>query len=106
MEYFSASPKADIKSSTISCHCHSVFHSFLSGDSKQDAATATAHSKRLILWLKKRKLLETALSTIWGNTDGCVEQYRCAFTLYLMSVMSKCYSIIIDRGISAPGHRK
>ena len=40
------------------------------------------------------------------NTDGCVEKYRCASVLYLMSVMSQCYSIIIDRGISAPGHGK
>ena len=26
--------------------------------------------------------------------------------MYLMSVMSQCYYIIIDRGISAPGHGK
>ena len=39
-----------------------------------------------------------------GNTDGCAEQYRYASALYLMSVMSQTYSIIIDRGISAPGH--
>ena len=26
--------------------------------------------------------------------------------MYLMSVMSQCYSIIIGRGISAPGHGK
>ena len=38
------------------------------------------------------------------NTDGCVEQYICASSLYLMSVMSQCYSVIIDRGISAPGN--
>ena len=38
--------------------------------------------------------------------DGCAEQYRCASTLYLMSVMSQCYSIIIDRDISAPRHEK
>ena len=46
------------------------------------------------------------MSTIWENTDGCDEQYICASVLYLMSVMSKCYSIIIDQGISAPGHGK
>ena len=44
--------------------------------------------------------------TIWENTDGCDEQYRCASALYLMSVMSQPYSIVIDRGISAPGHGK
>ena len=41
-----------------------------------------------------------------GNTDGCAEQYICASVLYLMSVISQTYSIIIDRGISAPGHGK
>ena len=46
------------------------------------------------------------LSTIWENTDGCAEQYICASAIYLMSVMSKCYLIIIDRGISSPGHGK
>ena len=48
----------------------------------------------------------SSLSKIWENTDGCEEQYMCASTLYLMSVFSQCYSIIIDRGISAPGHGK
>ena len=46
------------------------------------------------------------MSKIWENTDGCAEQYRCASALYLMSVMSRCYSIIIDRGISVPRHVK
>ena len=44
--------------------------------------------------------------TIWENTDGCVKKYRCASALYLMSVMSQCYSIIIDQGISEPGNGK
>ena len=42
---------------------------------------------------------------MWKN-DGYAEQYICASALYLMSVMSQCYSIIIDRGISAPGNGK
>ena len=46
------------------------------------------------------------MSTIWENTDSCAEQYICASELYLTSVMSQCYSVIIDRGISAPGHGK
>ena len=46
------------------------------------------------------------LSTIWENTDDCAEQYICASAMYLMSVMSHCYCIIIDRGISAPEHGK
>ena len=106
MEHFSAAPKADINSSTISYQRHAVFHSFLSDDSKHDNATTTAHSKRLISLLKNKKVFTTSLSTIWEDTDGCAEQYRCASALYLMSVISQRYSIIIDRGISAPGHGK
>ena len=48
LEHLSPAPQADINSSTLSSPRHAVFHSFLSDDSKQDAATTTAHSKRLI----------------------------------------------------------
>ena len=48
----------------------------------------------------------SALSTIWENTDSCEEKYRFDSVLYLMSVMSQCYSDIIDQGISAPGNGK
>ena len=84
LEHFSAAPQADINSSTISRPRHALFHSFLSDDRKQDAATTTAHSKRLISLLKNKQVLTTSLSTIWSNTDGCAEQYRCASALYLM----------------------
>ena len=40
------------------------------------------------------------------KTDGWAEQKRCASALYLMSVMSQTYSVIIDRVISAPTHGK
>ena len=40
------------------------------------------------------------------NTDVCDEKSRCASALYLMSVISQCYSVIVDQGISAPGHGK
>ena len=50
--------------------------------------------------------MTSTLSKIWENTGGCAEQYRCASALYLMSVMSQCYSITIDCGISAPGNDK
>ena len=50
--------------------------------------------------------MTTHLSTIYENTDGRAEQYKGASALYLISVMSQCYSIIIDRRILAPGHDK
>ena len=78
MEIVSALQKEDINSTTPSRKSHAVFHYFLSGNSKQDAVTTNAHSKRLISFLKDRKLLTTSLSTICENTDGCVEKYRCA----------------------------
>ena len=46
------------------------------------------------------------MSTIWGNTDCCARQYICASALYLMLVMYKCYSIIIDQRVSASGNGK
>ena len=44
--------------------------------------------------------MTSSLSKIWEKTDGCKYQYRCDSALYLMSVLSQCYSAIIDRGIS------
>ena len=46
------------------------------------------------------------LSTIWENTDGCSDQYICATSLYLMSVLYQRHSIIFYRGISAHVHGK
>ena len=48
LEIFIAVTQADINSSTLSRQRHEVFHYFLSDDSKYDASTTTAHSKRLI----------------------------------------------------------
>ena len=76
----------------------------LSDDSKQDDYTTTSHSKHLIELLKGRKVLTSLLITIWEYTDGCAEKYRCTSELYLMSVMSQCYSVITDSVISEPGH--
>ena len=55
LEHFNALPKADINSTAPSRERHVVFHSLLSGDSIQVAATNTAHSKRLISLLKDKK---------------------------------------------------
>ena len=106
LEHFSAETQAYIMSSTLSRQGHAMFHSFLSDNSKHDSATTTAYRKRLISFLNNKKVLTTSLSTILENTDGCAEIYTCASELYLMSVMSQTYSIIIDRGISAPWHEK
>ena len=76
LEHFSALPHTEINSSKKPCPRHAVFN-FFSDDSKQDASTTTSHNNCLIEMLKKPKNLMSALSTIWENTDGCAEQYRC-----------------------------
>ena len=43
--HFSAVPQTNINSSTPSLPRHAVFHYFLSGDIKQDAAITNVHSK-------------------------------------------------------------
>ena len=64
------------------------------------------HTAKHLFQCSKKNILRAALSTIWENTDGFAGQYRCSSALYLMSGMSQCYSIIIDRGISATAHGK
>ena len=80
LEHFSALPQKEINSSTEPCPRHAVFHSCLLDDSKKDSATTISHSNCLIELWKKQKLM-SKLSTVWENTDGCAEQYRCATSL-------------------------
>ena len=106
LEHLSELTKADTNSTTPSHQRYAVLRYFLSNDRKQDYITTTVHSKHLISLLKHKKLLTTYLSKIRENTNGCAEQYRYASVLHLMSIMSQCYSVIIDQGISFPGHVK
>ena len=95
LEHYSELPKSGINVSTKLCPRHAVFCSFFLDNRKQDASTTTSHRKCLIELLKGENILTSALSIIWENTDGCVEQYTCASVLYIMSVMSQFYSVII-----------
>ena len=42
------------------------------------------HTASVLFHYSRRKILKTSLITIWGNTGGCDEQYRCASAIYLM----------------------
>ena len=44
------------------------------------------------------------MTTVWEDTNGCVNKYRCALEIYLMNVLSYSSGIIIDHAINAPGH--
>ena len=54
--------------------------------------------------LQNITVLFADMSTIWYNNCGCTEQYRCAAALYLLSILSHAYNVIIDSGGVAPGH--
>ena len=44
------------------------------------------------------------MSTVWEDTDGCANQYRYDLDIYLMTVLSYSYGVIMDSAINAPGH--
>ena len=46
------------------------------------------------------------MSTLCEDTDGCTKQYMCALAIYLMTVLSSSYGIIMDRTVNEPGHGK
>ena len=56
LKHFSALPNSDINTTTPSHKLHTVFHSFLSDDSEQDAATTNAQSNHLIPLLKEKHI--------------------------------------------------
>ena len=44
----------------------------------------------------------SVMSTVWEDTDGRAKQYMCALAIYLMTVLSSSYVIIIDSAINSP----
>ena len=56
------------------------------------------------IFLKKKYIFD--ISTVWGNIDGCIYQYRCAIALYLLPILVHAYDIIIDCCVGAPEHGK
>ena len=51
-------------------------------------------------------ILVSGASTVWKDTNGCTNQYRRALDIYLMTVLSASYGIIMDRKINASGNGK
>ena len=46
------------------------------------------------------------MPTVWEETNGCAKNYRCALAIYLISVLSSSYGIIMYCAINAPGRGK
>ena len=51
-------------------------------------------------------ILVCAMSKVWKDANGCAKQYRCALAIFLITVLSSSYSIIMDIENNAPGHLK
>ena len=104
LEHFSTTYQLTPSSYLHSCKIHSVFHSFLYNNRKQDAAAEASHIKRKIELLKNIQLLFNDMSTVWYNTYACLDHYRCATSLYLLFIFLKVFNINIDRGSSTIGY--
>ncbi len=82
------------------------FHSHLSDDCKQNAATSFQNMRNVLQGLRERGLLHENVSSIFDNTDGCCSQYCCATGVYLLTVLSSIFKVPINRQVHAPGHGK
>ena len=46
------------------------------------------------------------MSTVCFDTDGCADTYRCDLDMYLMTLLSYIYGIIICHSLNAPSQGK
>ena len=44
------------------------------------------------------------MSTVWEDTDGCAKKYRCDLDIYLMTMVSASYGILMYHAINVPGN--
>ena len=59
----------------------------------------------LKIFLESGKLVSGVL-TVWEDTYRCADKYRCDLDIYVMTVLSSSYIIIMDCAINEPGHWK
>ena len=81
------------------------FQSHFSDGFAQNAATTFEHTKKFIHWMYDNKLFIKG-GIIYDTTDGCRIQYRCANTMWPLSVLEFTQKVIIYRWIIAPCHRR
>ena len=64
------------------------------------------HTVNVSLNCWKNEKLFSDISTIRDNTDDYAYQYRCATTLYLLSMLAHAYNIIMDFWVGVPVHSR
>ena len=74
------------------------FHSYLSDDTTQMACTVHCHMIKLITQLMKDNVLSKG-GRLLSTTDGCAKQYKCSTAIYLLSILSKTFGIVVDRAL-------
>ena len=82
------------------------FHSHLSDDAAQCAATSFENMYVVLNHFKEKGLLHENSTVIYDHTDGCTCQYRCATAVYFLSMLSFMFKVTIDQMIHAPSHGK
>ena len=83
------------------------FNCYVSDDKQQDSRTSFANTVFLIKQAREKGLIPPeGEQTLYECMDGCGKQYRCANSIYLMSVVSNLYKISCNRMTSPPGHGK
>ena len=60
----------------------------------------------IYLFLIESGIFVSVVSTVCEYTNGSTKKYRYALAVYLITVLSSSYVIIMDSSINAPGHEK
>ena len=76
----------------------------MSDENEQDACDSHAHMFHLLKIFLESGILVSGISKLWEDTDGYANQYRCDLGIYLITVLSSSYGIIMYREINAPDH--
>ena len=106
IEYYKEREEGLVENFQNESELKGAFFSYISDDSKQDAATTYMHSSNMLDELLEQNIIKKHSTTLWEETDGCAKQYRCATAMYFMSLLAVRYNIVVDRAVGAPGHGK
>ena len=82
----------------------SEFHSYITDNNEQYACDSHAHMFHIFKTFLESGILVSGVSTVWEDKNGCAKQYMCALAVYLMTVLSSSYGIIIDCAINVTNH--
>ena len=77
-------------------------HLYIIDENEQYSYDSNAHMVNLFKKYIDFGLLVSGLSIVWKDTCGYTKQYKCDLTIYLMTLFSYLYGIIMNHEINAP----